>query len=820
VQNLLQDFRYAIRMLFKSPGFAAAAIIVLALGIGANTAIFSVVNAVLLRPLPFHESGNLVQIWHTPPAKSFPGMKYFAVAPANYLDWERDNHVFEKMALYSWGSFTLTGNGQPESVTGRRVTSGFFSVLNAEPMLGRFFSPDEDQTGHDRVAVLNENFWRAHLGSDPAVVGKTLTLDGQAYTVIGVLPSKYQYPIISESDTPISLWTPLALTDKDRTVRSEHHYSTIARLKPGVTLQQAQAEMDNISKRLAEQYPGDDNGWGAAVLPMREEIVGDVRPSLLVLLGAVALVLLIACANVANLVLARTLSRSKEIAIRSALGASRTKLLQQIVAETVLLSVIGGALGLLVAHFGIKVIVHFLASTLPQLAEIRLDASVLAFTLLVSVLTGLIAGIVPALRSTKTDLNQALKQGLDRTSSDSGGSGTRKALVISEVALSLMLLIGAGLMIRSLWFLRSVDTGFDRHKLLTLSVAVSSTQFPLPSQEATFFKEVLDRVRALPGVESAGAVDDLPLSGGSHQPIAVEGQPVQSLSDQPEVGVRAVTPGYLETMRIPLLRGHLIAESDAGGSSGAIVISDSLAKKFWPNEDAIGKRLTLSFFPKQKREVVGVVGDVKLESLNEREPPPTLYVPVSQLSESSVGAWHSFPLSLVVRSERSPDTLINEIGSVVHGLNADTPIRDVHTMDDLAEESLGQSRFTMMLLGSFAGLALFLAAIGIYSVLAYNVRRRGREIGIRMALGAQISDVLKLVVMDAMQPTVIGLVIGIVGALALRRVLSTMIYGVTAADPMTFAAVSAILASVAIAATLVPAYRAVRVEPVKTLRDE
>jgi putative ABC transport system permease protein len=820
VQNVLQDFRHALRMLFKSPGFAAAAILVLALGIGANTAIFSVVNAVLLRPLPFHDSGQLVQIWHTPPAKSFPGMKYFAVAPANYLDWERDNHVFDKMALYNGASYTLTGNGEPESINGRKVSSGFFSVLQAEPLLGRFFSLEEDQPGHNRVAVLNESFWKAHLGSDPNIVGKTLTLDGQAYTIIGVAASKFQYPIISESDTPISLWTPLALTDKDRVVRSEHHYSTIARLKPGVTLQQAQAEMNTISKRLEQQYPGDDNGWGAAVLPMREEIVGDVRPSLLVLLGAVALVLLIACANVANLVLARTLSRNKEIAIRSALGASRTRLLQQIVSETVLLSLIGGLFGLVVAHFGIRLIVHFLASTLPQLAQIRLDASVLAFTLLVSVLTGLVAGIVPALRSTNTDLNQALKQGLSRTGSDSGGSRTRKALVISEVALSLMLLIGAGLMIRSLWFLQQVDTGFDRHKLLTLSVGVTSTQFPQPTQEMSFFNDVLRRVRALPGVESAGAVDDLPLSGGSHQPIAVEGQPVQSLSDQPEVGVRVVTSGYLQTMRIPLLRGRLISDSDSADSTGAIVISDSLAKRFWPNEDATGKRLTMSFFPDRKREVVGVVGDIKLESLNESEPSPTLYVPMSQLSAPSFGAWRSFPLSVVVRTQRSPDALISEIRNAVHELSPETPVLNAHTMEDLADESLGQQRFTMMLLGCFAGLALFLAAIGIYSVLAYNVRRRGREIGIRMALGAQVSDVLRLVVIDAMQPTFIGLAIGIVGALALGRVLSNLIYGVSATDPMTFVVVSLILAGVAIVASLLPAYRAVRVEPVKTLRDE
>jgi putative ABC transport system permease protein len=597
METLVQDLRYSLRVLLKSPGFAAVAIIVLALGIGANTAIFSVVNAVLLRPLPYKDPGKLVQVWHVPPPKSFPGMTQFAVSAANYLDWRDQNHVFEQLAIYSYANLNLSGRGQAESLTSGVVSSNFFSVLQVRPLLGRAFDPGEDQPGRANTVVLSHAFWREHFGSDPRIVGQIITLNQQSYTVAGVMPARFEMPPSAQ------VWTPMALTDKEKAVRGEHHFGVIGRLKPDANLNQAQAEMNTISSRLEQQYPTDDKGWGAVVVPLREQLVGDVRPALLVLLGAVAFVLLIACANVANLMLAKTLGRRKEIAIRSALGASRLRVLQQVLSESVLIALIGGILGLIIAHFGVQLISAFLANQLNQSPDISLNIWVLGFTLAVSILTGVLAGLAPALRLTKTDLNEALKQGLGRTDSDSGGTRTRSVLVVSEVALSLILLIGAGLMIRSLWLLRSIDPGLDPNHVLTMRVGVPSTRFPSPLQQSNFFNEALQRIRALPGVESAGVIDALPLNGGgSIQPIAIEGRPAQQMADQPEVGVRIISPAYFQAMRIPLLRGRNFNDSDAAGAPLTILISESMAKRFWPNENPIGKHLTMTFLPDGPRE--------------------------------------------------------------------------------------------------------------------------------------------------------------------------------------------------------------------------
>src|SRR5438067_2368886 len=547
--SILQDLRHGMRLLVKSPGFSAAAVVVLALGIGANTAIFSVVNAVLLRPLPFYDPDRLVQLWHTPPQKSFPGMTRFSVSAANYLDWRSQNHVFEQTAIYSFAGYNLTGLGNPEVVHAGSVEPSFFAVLGTPAMLGRTFAADENQPGRSNVVILSNSFWQNHFGSDPHVIGRSVDFDGKSFTIVGVMGPHFRKPDFAQ------VWTPLVWTDKERAVRGEHHFLVIARLKRGVDPKQAQAEMNTISSRLEQQYPEDDKGWGAKVVPLREETVGEVRPALLVLLGAVGFVLLIACANVANLVLAKTLGRQKEIAIRTALGATRARVLQQVLSVTVLLAVAGGLLGLLFAHFGVNLLVHFLASRLPRTAEISLNAGVLGFTLIVSVLTGIIAGLLPALRLAKTDVNEALKQGLGRAGAD-GGSRTRNVLVVAEVALSLMLLIGAGLMIRSLWLLRSIDPGFDPQGVLTTTVGISKTKFTDPTQQTSFYNQLLQRLRTLPGVESAGVIDSLPLAGGSHQPIAIEGRPVVAMADQPEVDVRQITPGYMQAMRIPVLRGR------------------------------------------------------------------------------------------------------------------------------------------------------------------------------------------------------------------------------------------------------------------------
>lgn len=819
---LLQDIRYGWRVLRKSPGFTAVAVLVLALGIGANTAIFSVVNAVLLRPLPFQDSGRLVDVWHVPPPKSFPGMTTFAVSPANFLDWRSQNHVFEGMSIYGMGgSYTLTGTGHPESLTVITVSNGFFSVLRAQPLLGRAFLAAEDQPGHDHEVVLSYGMWRSRYGANPGIVGKNIELNGESFSVVGVMGPRFEFPIFTDPRYRPQMWKPLAWTDQERAVRDNHNYAVAARLKPGVTLKQAQAEMDTISNRLAQQYPADDTGWGAVVIPLRDDLVGDVKPALLILLGAVAFVLLIACANVANLVLAKTLARRKEIAIRTALGASRRRVLQQVLAETVLLAIAGGALGLITAHFGVMLIVKFLAQQLPRSTEIGLDTWVLAFTLGISLLTGLAAGLLPALRLTRGDVNQALKQGLGRTASDSGGNRTRSVLVVCEVALSLMLLIGAGLLIRSLWLLRNVNPGFDPNRVLTLTVSIPATKFPVPAQQISFFDRVLQRVRTVPGIQFAGLIDSLPLSGGgSHQPFAIEGRPAVPMAEQPEVDVRLISPGYISAMRIPVVRGRDIGDSDVAGRPGAVLISQSMAKQFWPNEDPIGKHLILYFFPKVTRVVVGIVGDVKEDALNQTRPTAALYFPLAQVSATNAGAWRSFGMTLAVRTNVDPLSVVSAITNSVREVDADVPLLNVTTMGDTVSDSLSQQRFTMLLLGAFAGLALLLAAVGIYSVLSYAVRRRVREIGIRIALGAQLSDVLRMVVIEGLKPTLIGVVIGLAGALALGRVLSSVIYGVSARDLATFGTVSVLLTAVGLVASIIPAYRATRVDPMRTLREE
>jgi putative ABC transport system permease protein len=812
--GLIQDMRYALRQLRKSPAFSAVAGITLALGIGVNTGIFSVVNAVLLRPLGFRDPHQLVRVYHVPPPESFPGIPTFSVSAANYLDWQGQNHVFDKMAIYAYRRFDLTGGDKPEQVDASAVSSGFFATLGVKPMLGRLFSPEEDQPGRSHVVILSHKLWQERFGATPDIVGRNLNLDGQAYFVAGVMPANFQYPDYAQ------IWTPMAWTDKERAVRGEHHYGVIARLTPGVELKRAQADMDTVSRRLELSYPEDDKGWGAVVVPLHDDLVGDVRPALLVLLGAVAFVLLIACVNIANLALAKTFSRQKEIAIRTALGAASARVFRQILTESVLLALAGGALGLAYAHFEIRLIVAFLADELPRSIDIGLDWQVLLFTAVVSVVTGMAAGVLPALRLSRGDINQALKQGLGRTDADSSGHRTRSILVVSEVALSLMLLIGAGLMIRSFHRLQAVNPGFDSRGVLTMTAMVSSAKFPSPAQQIRFFERVLERVRALPGVESAGTIDDMPLNNdGSHQPIAIEGRSVLPVSEQPEVDVRLISPGYMSALRIPILHGRDLSDADVSGRPAAILISESMAQQFWPGADPLGNRLTLTFFPDAVREVVGVVGDVKLDSLDQTRPGATLYFPLDQVTTSSTG-WSSFPMTLVVRSAYGSSGMVSAVSNAVHGIDPEIPLSDIFSMDDLVSNSLSQRRFNTLLLGGFAALALLLAAVGIYSVLSYSVKRSVRDIGIRLALGAQLGDVLRTVVLEGMKPTLLGVAIGAAAALALGRVLSSMVYEVRPTDPITFLAVATLMATVALAASIIPAYRATKVDPMVALRYE
>jgi len=736
------------------------------------------------------------------------------VSPANYLDWQSQNHVFEQMAVMGYYGFTMTGGDKPEQVDASSVSAGFFSTLGVQPMIGRVPTPDEDKPGRSNVVVLSHRFWQDHFGSNRNIVGQNITLDGTSYLVSGVMPPSFRFPDFAQ------MWTPMAWTDQDKIIRGNHNYMVVARLRPGVDVKQAQAEMNTISSRLEQQYPADDKGWGAIVIPLHADMVSDVRPALLVLLGAVGFILLIACVNVTNLSLARIFARHKEIAIRTAMGASSMRIVRQIVSESVLLALLGGALGLTYAHFGIRLIMNFLANRLPASIEVGLDLKVLAFTAVISILTGVIAGILPALHLSRANVNQALKQGLGRTDTDSSGNRTRSILVVLEVSLSLVLLIGAGLMIRSFQMLHEVNPGFESHGVLTMTPAVSRKTFSQPLQQISFNDRVLERVRALPGVVSAGMIDDIPLgANGSDQPIAVEGRPVVPMAEQPEVDVRVISSGYISALQIPLLRGRDFDETDVAGRPPSTLISASLAKQFWPNENPIGKHITLTFFG-TVREVVGVVGDVKSDGLDQNRPPAMLYVPLGQLSAPSAGGWRSFSMTLVVRSSAKPASLVSAVSNAVHDVDRNIPVRNVLTMDALVTTSLSQQRFNLMLLSAFAVLALILAAIGIYSVLSYSVRRRVQEIGIRLALGARISDVLRMIVIEGMRPTLLGVTIGIVGALALGQVMSSLVYGVKPTDPLTFLAVAMVLAVVALSATIIPAYRAARVDPMVALRYE
>lgn len=811
--GLRQNLNFASRQLVKSPGFTAVAVLILALGIGANTAIFSVVRAVLLEPLPFPDPNRLVQIWHTPPQEQFPGITQFAVSAANFLDWQRQSTVFEGMSLYSGGGFEWTGGLRPESLSAAHVTSDFFKVLEVRPLIGRVFTPEEDQPGKNHEVILSYKLWEQRFGRDRNVLGRTMDLDGTPYVIVGVMGQQMVKPDFAQ------VWTPLGLTANEAAVRGEHHYLTVARLKPDVAIGQAQAEMDRISQRLQKMYPADDKGWGAHVISLREDMVGDVRPALLMMLGAVAFVLLIACANVANLLFGRAFARRKEIAIRSALGASRANVTQLMLLESVIVALAGGALGLVSAHFGIGLLVKFFADKLPRMGDIGLNGSVLLFTFGLSIATGILAGVLPAISMTRGDVNEALKQGLGRMDSDSATGFTRSALVTVEVALSLMLLVGAGLMVRSLRALQKTDPGFDERNVLTMNLDVPRHQFTGPAQETQFFNEVLTRVRALPGVESASTIDDLPLEGGSNQPVLAEGRPAVAMAEQPEVSVRVVSPGYFKTMRIPVLEGRDIDASDSADSRAVVVISKSMAKQFWPNENAIGRTLKLTFFPDKERVVVGVVGDVKQNGLDSTAGIATLYWPVAQVGNSAQGAWRPVGMSLVLRTSVQPRTLSNAVATAVSQVNSNVALDNVMTLEDLVGDTLTQRRFNMQLLSIFSVLALALCTIGIYSVVAYSVKRRLREIGVRLALGASFRDIAGLVLIQAMKPTVAGVAIGIAASLAMGRTANSLIYGVSAMDTETFVVVTALLVLVSFTASLAPALRATRVNPLAVLRE-
>jgi predicted permease len=805
MRTLSADLRYAIRAMFRTPSFAFAVISVLALGIGANTAIFSIVNAVLLRPLPFEEPERLVRIFSVP-----PGGTANDVSPGEFYAWQRDAQSFEGMAIYRRCCnlrFALTGTGTARSVRAMAVGAGFFEIIRARPALGRVFREDEDRPGGKYVVVLSDRFWRTEFGGNAAAIGQTVKLSDEPYTIVGVMPADAS--VESWGPMAVDLWVPLALSDEERANRPNHNRESVARLKKDVALAQAQSEMDTISERLAREFPTSDGRWGAVVIPMQETIVGSSRAMLLMLVGAVGLVLLIACANVGNLLFTRSLNRRREIAIRSALGAGRGRVFQQLLIEALLLATIGGALGLLLAHLTLNAASALLANHMPRANEISIDAHILLFVAAVSMLAGLLAGTLPALRAGRSDLNSALNQG-GRNNSGPIGIGTRRTLIVCEVALSVVLLMGAGVMIQSLLALRYSDTGFDPNNVLAMNVALVTARYPTPAQRSSFYDTMLERIRALPGVEAAGTIDTLPFIDGSFQPLVRERGDEDSANQRRPVGVhvRRITPGYLRAMHIPVLRGRDIVENDGD----VLLISRDAAKLVWGVEDAIGHTATLPLMSRTLvRQVVGVVGDVKQRDPSESFAPTVYYY-------SRERSWSSE--TLVIRTSLSPTTHVRPIIAAIHAIDPEQPVENIRTMSQVIDSKLAAQRFSALLLGIFAGAALLLASIGIYGVLSYIVRGRTREIGIRTALGARTGDVLRLVIVEAMSPALVGIAVGAIGAFASGRAMKSLVFGVSTSDPVTFVCVAATLALVALLASLVPAYRASRFDPVKVLRAE
>ena len=802
MDTLIRDIRYGIRSLLKRPGFTMIALTALALGIGANTAIFSLVNAVLLRPLPFAEPDRLVWIW----GNISNGTNQASVSPPDFLDYRQQNTTFEQLAaaITVPVPLNLTGSGEPERLNGAAVTGNYFQALGASPALGRTFLLENEKLGNDQVAVLSYGLWQKRFGGDRDIVNKTITLDGKTCAVIGVMPQSFTFPQAAE------LWIPINFDiSEGMKLRKAHFMRPIGKLKQGVTLAQAQADTDTIAKRLEQEYPDSNKGWNLRLVSLREQLVGNTRPTLYILFGAVGFVLLIACANVANLLLVRAAGRQREIALRTALGAGRFRIIRQMITESVLLALLGGALGTLLAFWGVELLVKLSEGSIPPTAQVRIDATVLAFTLLTSVITGVLFGLAPALRTMKLNLSEALKEG-DRSGADgSHRNRTRSVLVVLESAVAVVLLIGAGLLVRSLIQLQNVSPGFDPHNILTMRVDLPREKYASPQKAGSFFSQLETRIKSLPGVEHVGLISELPLSGQPNDmPYTVEGRPPVSPDQAFDDDFRRVNTEYFNAMHIPLLRGRNFTEQEVRDSAKVIIISDLLARQVFPNEEPIGKRLIMAFGD-QPFEIIGIVGDIRHRGL-ESNPSPAMYMPTSQES------WRN----IVVRTQGDPARLAGAVRNEVRALDPDQPVAMVRTMDEWMETAMAGPRYRTALLALFAFVALVLASTGIYGVMSYSVSQRTHEIGVRMALGARHSDVLKLVVRQGMSLVVIGVGIGIGGAIALTRVMSTLLFGVTAKDPFTFVTVGALLTVVAFVACYLPARRATKVDPLVALRYE
>jgi predicted permease len=812
METLFRELRYGLRGLLKQPGFTAISVVTLALGIGANTAMFSVINAVLLRPLPYHEPDRLVTIWEESPQR---GLYQLPVSFANLRDWIEQTQTFEQISAYTFTNLNLTGVGEPTRLGTVRASANLFSLVGATPQLGRPFLPEEDKENAGHVVILGHALWQSRFGSDAGIVGRSLTLNNQSYTVVGVMPAGFQFPVGfgylgRVLNDPIDVYVPLAASGREL-ARGHFSFFAIGRLRHDKTIEQARADMTTIERRLEQQYPDGNNGIGVSLVPTQEQTVKEIRPALLVLLGAVAFLLLIACANIANLLLARAASRQKEMAIRASLGASRLRVLRLLLTESLMLSLAGGGVGFLLAIWGTEALRSLVPENIPRLNEVGIDARVFAFTLLVSIVTGVVFGFVPALHAANPDLNESLKEGSRGSTGGVAGKRTRSILVVAEVALSLVLLIGAGLMIKSFLRLQQMNLGFNPNNTLTVDVSLPSSTYAEENQQVAFFQEALERFRSLPGVQAAGATTGLPLTvelKGSD--FRIEGHPEPEAGKEMIINTRSVSPDYFRTLGIGLIKGRDFSDRDKGDAPAVAIINNDLARIYFQGEDPIGKRIT--FDDRQSwMSIVGIIQDVKQLGLDSTAK-PEVYFPYSQVAASE--------MSLVVRTSADPLSLAASVKSQIRMIDRNLPIDSPRTMQQLLAESISGRRFNMLLLTVFAVVALVLAIVGIYGVMSYAVTQRTHEIGIRVAVGAQPRDVYLLVLGQGMMLAVLGVAFGLAGAFALTRLMTTMLFGVEATDPATFVSIAVLLTGVTLAACYIPGRRASRVDPLIALRHE
>ena len=807
MNSIIKDIRFALRGLLKHPGFAAIAVITLALGIGGSTSIFTVVDAALLRGLPYKSPDRLYHIWENTPKKEFPKREF---SYPDYQDYQQNN-VFEGLAAYTGGGVILSGQGDPENLNSPRVSANFFSVLGVDPILGRTFQAGEDTQGGPKVTILTYGLWQRRFGGDPGIVGKALTLNGESYTVVGVLPANFQFAL-----RPADLFTPYQPTQNQLTRRFMHGTNLIGRLKSDKSVSDAQAELSLIASRIEQQFQDSHAGTTARIVPLQEEVVGSVRPILLVLLAAVGFVLLIACANVASLLLTRSLSRQKEVAIRSALGASRSRVIRQFLTESMLLSIVGGAAGLVIAYWGVPALVAVLPQSqlnaMPFLTALHLNAGILTFSFALSLLTGLIFGLAPAMQSSKLDLNEALKEG-GRQTSIGAGHRLRSAMVVTEIALAVVLLVGAGLMMKSLFRLLKTNVGFKTENVLTAFVILPPSKYNDTKKQINFNDQLRERVQSLPGVTGAGTVNILPVNGGNTTRFFVDGDPIPAPGQEIEANIRTVSDDYFTALGVPVVAGRAFDARDTENGQSVVIIGKTIADRVFAGRDPIGRKLRYSSIQADGDIVVGVVGDVKITGLDEAVR-PVLYYPFRQSASTFQ--------NLVARTDSDPNVLAGAIRNEIRNLEPDAAILNVRTMDDMIAQTPASfmRRFPALLISIFAGVALLLASIGIYGVVSYSVSQQTHYIGVRMALGASPVDILKMVLKQGLLLALLGVGIGVLAALGLMRLLSTLLYQVSTSDVTTFATVTGALFAVALLACYLPARRATKVDPLVALRYE